>query len=735
MMGHKIRKFAVGLAALSVLAGVFLLYMRINRTPPILVDAVASMPAPVADANESESEEEIGSIAGVRVGKVKDTDYLHRDEAGKIDRRFGFHELLHERGNQWEIAKPYMDLFLPEVVCRVTADRGTVELDDVFGQPMPTNAMFRGNVVIHLIPTGSDNSWECFIQLDDVGFLAEKSLFSSTGAVRFLSRPVRLTGTGMELVYNTARSRVEVFRIFDLDSLLARSSEVKAASGVRSSDKKQTDEKPQAVEKDTVAIAADAGKKPAASDSNAPAPDVYRCVFHKNVRLDSPDGVAVARQLLAINNIQWSRSDKPLSKSASATDPNQPATAVSADANALDTTVSPYVAMSSIPEELYDIAVTCDGGAAITLTNGPQGPAEAVVADAGDNPAAGTAVEEFSSSDPNQVVAQRIDFDFVTNDATMLGPFAVKVVIDPNSLGQRAGGRPMPAVVTAQKAVRFLAAAQQIVLEGDCAATLHRSEPNAGDDYRLTADRLIADLAIDSNGAGDVKVEVRRIVADEGDELAEASDSSVVFPVIVRMWWRVDDKLTGEGALYAHELQYDAESDQFTASGPGEIWLHNATTIRSKTDPNARPLGPCYVRVKNFDTLTYWAMSNQVVAEDDEQQLLMEYFPRVDGNWGSRTYAVAGHVNATLLKVAEGRMDLASLVASQGVEYDSEADHWNFVGSELVYDNVTSLMTIRGDDLRPCKLNGVLVDQIVADPKTRRIEAEVPSTSVFQVGP
>jgi hypothetical protein len=733
MMGHKIRKFAVGLAALSVLMGIFLLYMRINRTPPILVDAATSTPAPVADANESGSEGEIGSIAGVRVGKVKDTDYLHRDKAGKVDRRFGFHELLHERGNQWEIAKPYMDLFLPEVVCRVTADRGTVELDDVFGQPMPTSAMFKGNVVIHLIPTGSDNSWECFIQLDDVGFLAEKSLFSSTGAVRFLSRPVRLTGTGMELVYNTARSRVEVFRIFDLDSLRARSSEVEAASGVRSSDKKQADEKPQAVEKDAVAIAADAEKKPTASDSNAPTPDVYQCVFHKNVRLDSPDGVAVARRLLAINNIQWSRPEKPLSKSVTTTDPNKPAPAVSADANALDTTVSSYVAMSSIPEELYDIAITCDGGAAITLTNGPQRPAEALVADTGGNPAAGTAVEELSSSDPNQVVAQRIDFDFVTNDATMLGPFAAKVVIDPNSLGQRAGGGPMPAVVTAQKAVRFLAAAERVVLEGDFTATVYRSDPNADDEYRLAADRVTADLTIDSNSTGDVNVEVRRFVADAGDVPADAAAAAP--PVTVRMWRRVSGELLGWGALGARELQYEAKPDRLTASGPGEIWLHNNTTIRSKTDPNARPLEPCYVRMSNFDTLTYWSLSNRIIAEDDAQQLLVNHFPLVEGKPGPETRVVAGHVEATLMEAPEGRLDLASLVASKGIEYDSEADHWNFIGSELVYDRITSLMVVRGDDLRPCYLNGVLVDQIVVDPKTGRIEAEVPSTSVFQVGP
>jgi hypothetical protein len=229
-------------------------------------------------------------------------------------------------------------------------------------------------------------------------------------------------------------------------------------------------------------------------------------------------------------------------------------------------------------------------------------------------------------------------------------------------------------------------------------------------------------------------VDVRKFVADEGDKPADAPDSAAAYPVTVRMWRRVSDRLQGEGTLYARELQYDAGANQFAASGPGEIWLHNETTIRSKTDPNARPIEPCYVRMSRFDTLKYWALSNHIVAEDDEQQLLVEYFPLVDGKWGLRTYAVAGHMEATLQKVAEGRMGLVSFVASKGIVYNSEADHWEFVGSELVYDHATSLVTIQGDDIQPCRSNGVLVDRIIANLKTGRFEAE-PSTSVFQVGP
>ena len=50
-MGLNLRKFAVGFLALSVLAGVFLLYMRLNRTPPIIVEPAKSAPTPVVEGN------------------------------------------------------------------------------------------------------------------------------------------------------------------------------------------------------------------------------------------------------------------------------------------------------------------------------------------------------------------------------------------------------------------------------------------------------------------------------------------------------------------------------------------------------------------------------------------------------------------------------------------------------------------------------------------------------------
>jgi len=729
-MGLNLRKIVIGAIALSVLGAVFALYLRYNQTPPIVASEVRPTPTPVAEVDNPDSKPTSGQISGVKVGPVRETEFVHRNEQFQIDRKFGFEQLLHKQGSQWEITKPYMWIYLERFVCRVTADRGVAELVEAFGRLMPNNATFVGNVVIHVLPTDPNDSWECFIHLDDVGFLAEKSMFSSTGSVRFLSSAMRLTGAGMELIYDAGRSRLDLFRVFDLDNLRIRSSEVKAMTPKKKGDSSVGD-KEDSLAATRGAETADATVKRSASPVPIAAPpDVYQCLFRRNVRLNSPDGAVFARDVLAINGIQWARPGDREPKSPTEADLNAAREGPLPEPRALNTAASSYPAMSSIPDELYDIVVTCDGGADISLVGGSPNLANASVIRTPPSTPAGPPSEEIDSSDRRQVVAQRIDFDFLTTDTTMLGPVAMKFLVasDPNSSRARLGEKPMPMTVTARSAVRYLAAAKRIILEGGSTATVQRTEPNFVDEYRLAAPRLTLDLIVDSNTPDDVKVDLRRFVADGGLGTVDAA------PVAVRMWRRAAGKLLGRVTLDAHDLRYDAKAAELAASGPGVIWIHNAATVQSKDDPNAT-FKPFYARLSNFDKLTYWTQSRRIVAEDDSQQLELRYFPQVDGQWGPQTQVVAGQVEATLRQTDQNRVELESFVASKGIEYDSEIDHLNFVGSELVYDQVRSRLRITGDDQRPCYLNGALVDAILVDLKTRNVETQITGPSIFQVRP
>ena len=244
------------------------------------------------------------------------------------------------------------------------------------------------------------------------------------------------------------------------------------------------------------------------------------------------------------------------------------------------------------------------------------------------------------------------------------------------------------------------------------------------------------DIASDPNKKKPTAVTARKLVTDGG-------------PATLRILRKGPDRLLGWTKLDAAQLQYEVvprppatpdaartNGAQFTAIGPGEIWIRNDEMVNAKADPNQFSLGrPCVARLTNWDTLTYSAATNQIVAEDDAQQLLLDYFPLVDGKYAphTQTQTVAGHVEASFKEITKGHLELATLTATKGIEYEDEAKGLSFVGSTLSYDYAQSLVAVRGDDEQHCYLNGALVDQIDLNLKTGRIQAEIPGSSVFQV--
>ena len=96
-MGLNLRKIAIGVMALGVLAGVFALYLWLSRTPPIVADEVRPTPTPLTEVNRPDAKRAPATIQGITVRRVWQTEFIHRNEFNRMDRKFGFEELLHER--------------------------------------------------------------------------------------------------------------------------------------------------------------------------------------------------------------------------------------------------------------------------------------------------------------------------------------------------------------------------------------------------------------------------------------------------------------------------------------------------------------------------------------------------------------------------------------------------------------------------------------------------------------
>ena len=758
------RKFTIGLMVLGALVVLYAGYVRIGGTPPpaLNVPEPLSVPAPrlARDPNARG-----GRIGTTEVVAVEQTRFLHRDDSGRPDREFGFEAVLHKQGDRWRFTNPYMKLFLPRLQCDVTADTGEVQVQTAFKQLVPNDALFQGNVVIHIMPPKRNDPHECFIYLDDVTFIAEKSLFSSTGPVRFVSHSAMLAGVGMELIYDSVQSRLNLFRIISLKDLRLRSADAPLFSGDKNNAQRQhhpSGEPP--------AVGPPAG--PAASPPAAP-PAMYECVLRRDVKIDTPQRVVIARDLLTIKDIPWVRSsedNQPADRPAQPSEPNGLEMPAAPVPRPLDTNLPRQLAFDSMPANAFDIVVTCAGGLVIA----PVG-ASSRYMDVNETALVGGGAPALDAeSSRQQAIARRIEYDAGTGDAAFLGPVQMAVPLDPNLLagptrviarpgrpeprrGQANGGRPMPLTITAEKAVRYTAASNRVVFDGNCVATADKKDPNLAHTFTLSAPTFTLDLVQDAGAPAAEKAAGRAITAKR---FSTGGPASIV--VRRRAGELAADKgrLLGWTRILASQLEYEAANKLFTAHGPGELQLNNAegslvdpnlpevradrassrdaSSERSRTssrprsnDPNAFGFNqPCYAFLRDFDLLTFDSATNEIVVSAQAQPILIDYIPVIDGHYGQHIKGDTGHLDVILRPADTGRMEIASLVASRGVTYEDQTKQ--FAGSTLTYDRKSSLVKVVGNETQACFFNGALVDQIEMDATTGALKTQLRGSTTLQ---
>jgi hypothetical protein len=147
------------------------------------------------------------------------------------------------------------------------------------------------------------------------------------------------------------------------------------------------------------------------------------------------------------------------------------------------------------------------------------------------------------------------------------------------------------------------------------------------------------------------------------------------------------------------------------------------------------------VVVRDFETLKYFSEANRIITDAKRQQILIDYVPIVQGQYGQQITATAGHIEANLTEIAGGRNELSTLSATSGVTYEEEAKEkkWGkgkaveFVGSGFFYDVEKSTITAWGDELQPCLLNGALAPGIEYNLKTGRIKTKITGPGILQM--
>jgi hypothetical protein len=126
------RKFIIWFISFVVVLGAFLLYRSANDAGVIEITMLDSG----IDANDANmfADANAGQIGQAKLAGLRRAHFDTVDpKTRKLKRIVGFEKVLHTTGNEWELDKPYMNVFNGKLRCDITADTGIIEVENVEG--------------------------------------------------------------------------------------------------------------------------------------------------------------------------------------------------------------------------------------------------------------------------------------------------------------------------------------------------------------------------------------------------------------------------------------------------------------------------------------------------------------------------------------------------------------------------------------------------------------------------
>ncbi|MBW8017205.1 MAG: hypothetical protein FVQ82_13560 [Planctomycetes bacterium] len=420
------RKVKIGLVAAAVVVIAFMIYSNGSKSRQIEVpDDKDGM---ILERLDFSNTSKIGDSS---VKGLKKFGYITRDPiTKKVVRVFGFEKLLNPEKNseKWRLQKPYMEFYGDEFECKITSDEGNFQLEEVMNKITPQNGRLYGNVQIHITFQNEGVPTDGVIYLKDLDYDSERSELATDNSVNAVFADANMVGTGMILIYNSAKSRIEYFEMKDLEKITIRNlamlskdrkgGKAKTAAATESNasaGKAAVKTTGNAVVKTTGNAAAgpvvtavnDTRTKPPkpepVNDTQAdkkqqrPA-DYYHCRFLEDVNIEyGNELVVVSREELNIKNLLFSQSApekastaKPSAGKTPAIKPSKPASGNIADSkkdsasNNSVVSVKPdivsaepdivsaepgtvAVADAGASEETTEVVLTCKGGFIVQL--------------------------------------------------------------------------------------------------------------------------------------------------------------------------------------------------------------------------------------------------------------------------------------------------------------------------------------------------------------------------------
>jgi len=676
------RKFKIWLISTCIILAVFVFFRifgdTVNiKTPKNEYQNIRQ------DANGQSADANSGRIGQARVEYVGLARFETIDpKTRKLKRVVGFQKVLHKTGDEWQLDKPYMNVYQENIRCDITADTGLVEIENVEGaNPSPKQAIMKGNVVVHIL--GQGNRSDSYIYLNEVAFDSDRSMLWSKDDVNFVSEDADMLGKGLEIVYNNSNNRMEFFKIKEVEYLNIK------AIPKELKDKKAAETK-SGETAETVQAASNPSLTTSAKDANEK--DDYRCLFRDNVRIEYKDEVIMADEISVSNLLRSQNKDKKNHPQANST-PASPN--------------SPFV--QSVPQPVVPAEKRI-----VIATVRCTGPMIIRPVDAKDyeerKPAVFKGFNELSSKtlkslgQRNLLIAEKIDYDVATETATAIGKN--ELVFYPQ-VQTAAGRQKVPFVISAKEGAEFSGPRKQAVFFGNVKGVFVEQKPEYTEENVFYGSKLTADLAA-SRKSNDIMAS------------SDISHITILGPnVRLESAKTVGKTKLSHVRLKSEQIDYERTTKAITAAGKGRIEYSNTAKMSRSTSEQTKLDKPCYSLVEGFTKLVWDTNTMHVQATSEKTAgIHIGYLPVLDtGGYGPRTAIDTKQLDIDYFEPTPGKSQLKKLVASNGIVYQEQGGN-EFAGRELVYNAADSYMTVSGSKEMPCMLNGAFTEGIEYDLKT-----------------
>lgn len=662
------RKLKIWLLSLAVLIALFVLYNMVSQTPEIKIARRVEF----VDSNTLQTDTGTGQIGQVQLGNIEEARFVTLDKKTKeVKRVLGFAKVLHKSGDQWNIDRPFMNIFEDDFRYDLTAEAGSIQVETVSGKPSPQDAVLTGNVVVHIVPTNPAGSVkEGYIYLDDITYDSDRSMFTTPGPVRYISDDAELMGKGLEILYDNQSNRLVMLKIIRPEFLRVKLSD--ESEPIAKSTPKATPRKN---------ISADTAKPSEPRKAAQPVDDQkYICSFTDNVVIEH-DRLMVFANEITISDILWSdkKGKAPRKTTSAYPPPPEPIPSpVSIYYGATKPKTAPVMKKPQT-QEPTKVLITCDGPMIVQLAKDYKPPKNWNVIKTFAN-LTEEAKEKIKNKDV--LIAQSVDHNLKSEITEAIGPLEIYSY---TKSGQQEISS--PAKITAAKSASFIPHLNRAIFTGDVVGSIIDKTPYYDEENVFYGQQLTIDLAKDKSSQQD----------SFGDSAIKHITLSGGRAVILKSTRRADEKILSQTRLACAQLDFDKNPNQITTTGAGQIQINRPVSSNGQEKP-------CVALVEGFDRLN-WNMDSMKITIDSNTTsgIHVGYMPIVDGEYAKMTKVDTRHIEIDYTEPTPGRGELKRLLATGGVFY-YEQDNYEFQGERLFYNAENSYMVVTGDN---CRLNGL----------------------------